>query len=269
MVASSTERAAPLRCAEACRAQMVAHLTVAYTCHQCTRSGVIASPPAAGVGGQQLVERAEAPDLAACRRNARRARTAIRCPRPGRPCAPAPSRARRAARPDRPGGCPSGSHRAPSTRGPSGGRWAASQRTPSSSAGRTSPSASRKGRGSPSGSDGASPSIGARVDGVDGGQGRPAWAVRARPGPGPFGVAQDLARDGLALEALDHQPARAEVVALAQAHDRRAPGRRRRAPPQERASMRTRPLGAPTPRSIWRMSGRGGAARASPARTRW
>ena len=47
MAASSTERVDPLRCAEACNEQITAHFTVARTCHQCTRSRAIASPPAA------------------------------------------------------------------------------------------------------------------------------------------------------------------------------------------------------------------------------
>ena len=47
MAANSTERVDPLRCAEACSAQMTAHFTVAYTCHQCTCARSSIPPPAA------------------------------------------------------------------------------------------------------------------------------------------------------------------------------------------------------------------------------
>ena len=57
-----------------------------------------------------------------------------------------------------------------------------------------------------------------RIDGVDGRQGPGALLRQRLARPGPFGVTQDLARDGLPLQALDHQPARAQPVVDAVAH---------------------------------------------------
>ena len=48
-----------------------------------------------------------------------------------------------------------------------------------------------------------------------GGHRAPALRGQRPTSRGPLGVAQDLARDRLALEALDHQPGRAEAVARA------------------------------------------------------
>ncbi len=61
------------------------------------------------------------------------------------------------------------------------------------------------------------------VDGVDAGQRVPALGGERGAGLGPLGVAQDFARDGLAVEALDDQPGRTEpvVLAVAQRDDRR------------------------------------------------
>ena len=61
------------------------------------------------------------------------------------------------------------------------------------------------------------------VDGMDGGQGAPALCGERAAGGRPLAVAQDLAGDGLAVEPLDHQPGRADVVVLAQGDD---PGHR-------------------------------------------
>ena len=78
------------------------------------------------------------------------------------------------------------------------------------------------------------PGDGARVDRVDGGQRVAGLRGEGASGPGPLAVAQDLARDRLALQALHHQPAGAEVVALAERDDarHRHAGRARR--PQQR-----------------------------------
>ena len=55
-----------------------------------------------------------------------------------------------------------------------------------------------------------------RVDGVDGGQRAPGLTGQGAAGGGPFLVTQDLARYRLPLQALHHQPARPELVALTQ-----------------------------------------------------
>ena len=113
---------------------------------------------------------------------------------------------------------------------------------PARAPGRTSPSASRKGRGSASGSAGGQPVDGAGVDGVDGGQGPPALGGRARPGRRPIRVAQDLAGDGLPLEALDDQPVRRRARRASRRPPPRARGRRRRRPPEQgRLASATRP----------------------------
>ena len=80
------------------------------------------------------------------------------------------------------------------TRGPATGRCRSSQRTPSSSAGRASPSASRKGRGSPRGSAVGSPSTDPGVDGVDGGQRAGRTAPSARAGPRPTRASRRILR---------------------------------------------------------------------------
>ena len=142
------------------------------------------------------------------------------------------------------------------TRGPGSGRCAASQRAPSSSAGRTSPSASSRGRGSRSGSARGRPATRSGSMAWMAARARPHCAARAARAIGPGRVAENLAGDGLALEPLDHQPGRADVVVLAQGDDARdrdagASGR------LEQVALG--PHGArvgPRPRSTWRMSGR-------------
>ena len=64
IAASSTERVAPLRCTDACSAQIAAHFTVAYTCHQWTHSGATGDTARRLVGGEQIGDGAEAADLA-------------------------------------------------------------------------------------------------------------------------------------------------------------------------------------------------------------
>ena len=59
------------------------------------------------------------------------------------------------------------------------------------------------------------PLDGGGVDAVDGGQRRPGLVGQGAAGGGPCVVPQDLARDRLPLQALHHQPAGAELVALA------------------------------------------------------
>ena len=85
-------------------------------------------------------------------------------------------------------------------------------------------------------------------------------AVSARAGRGPLGVAQDLARDGLALEPLDHQPGRRRGRRPRPWRRRAGTGTPARARPPRagHARSRTLPGWVPTsPRSTWRMSGRG------------
>ncbi len=53
-----------------------------------------------------------------------------------------------------------------------------------------------------------------RVDGVDGGEGLAALGGQRGAGGGPFGVTEDLARDRLALEALDHEPGAAQRIGV-------------------------------------------------------
>ncbi len=88
---------------------------------------------------------------------------------------------------------------------------------------------------------------------------RAALRGQRAPGPGPLGVAQDLARDGLALQPLDHQPVRARARRPRPWPRPRAPGRRRRAAASSsaRSICTFVPAVAPSPRSIWRISGRG------------
>ena len=63
------------------------------------------------------------------------------------------------------------------------------------------------------------PFEGRRIDGVDGGQRAAGLAGQGLARRRPFLVAQDLARDGLALQALHHHPVGPELVALAERDD--------------------------------------------------
>ena len=195
------------------------------------------------------------------RRSARPARRASRCPRPGRRRGPAPSRARRAGRRARRGGCPGGSRRAPSPAARPAGRCAASQRTPSSSAGRTSPRASRRAAGRPAGRPAAGPSMVARVDGVDGGQGAPALGGQRWRGRRAHSASRRILRGMVSPSSrstTSQAGADAVVVPSPERHHR---GHRARRPPRRRRAGRrsicdpARP-GGPSPRSICRMSGR-------------
>ena len=117
-----------------------------------------------------------------------------------------------------------------------------------------------EGQGVTQGVGGREPVDRPRVDGVDGGQRAAALRRQRAPGPGPLRVAQDLARDGLALQPLDHQPVGAQVVVHAHGHDGGHRDPRRGAAWSSDRSMGTLPDWAPmSPRSIWRMSRRGAA----------
>ena len=121
-----------------------------------------------------------------------------------------------------------------------------------------------EGQGVTEGVGGREPVDRSRVDGVDGGQRAAALGRQRAPGRGPLRVAQDLARDGLALQPLHHQPVGAQVVAHAHGNDGGHRDPRCVAAWSSERSIGTLPDWVPmSPRSIWRMSRRGAAPGAS------
>ena len=149
------------------------------------------------------------------------------------------------------------------TRGPGSGRCAASQRAPSSSAGRTSPRASSRGRGSRSGSARGSPSTPA---------GSMAWmAARARPHcavSAPRAVAHSPSRRILRGMVSPSSRSTTNQAGPMSSSSPMATTRGTGTPTAPAASSRSRsvrvlPCVGPRPRSTWRMSARRPSATSS------
>ena len=148
------------------------------------------------------------------------------------------------------------------TRGPGAGRCRSSQRTPELEGRARLAQCIEEGQRVTEGVGGREPvdrSPG-RWRGWRPGHGRTGPSARA-PGHGPLRVAQDLAWDRLALQPLDDEPVGAQIVAHAHGHDG---GHRDShvacAAWSSDRSIWTLPDWLPmSPRSIWRISRRGGA----------
>ena len=257
MAASSTERVDPLRCAEACNEQITAHFTVASTCHQCTRSRAIASPPAAAYDPSSSSREPKPPTSPLPPKRQAGAHS--------HPTSSAGSPAwasSQSSTPRRPSGptrkLPRRKSPCTVTRRPAAGRCRSSQRTPSSSAGRASPSASRKDRGWPRGSVLGRPSIA---------PGSMVWMAASAPAHcavsacrAPAHSASRRILRGMVSPSshstTSQSAPRSSPTPMASDPGHRHPRCARRL--EERAlHPHLASLGAPSPRSIWRIIRRG------------